>query len=121
MKRTRSIQTRFMLAREETENIVRCNAGIKGADAYRLLKLWHEEKIANCLNEHVIFTSNCLKEHAIVYSIPSREHFYKWYKLAIKNADLNYELKRMIKHGKRNTEIRLDNNRIVITIDLGDE
>ncbi len=101
------VKTRFMLAREETENIVRCNAGIKGADAYRLLKLWHEEKIANCL-----------KEHAIVYSIPSREHFYSWYKSAMKNADLNYELKRMLKHGKRNTQIRLDNNTIVITIDL---
>ena len=101
------VKTRFMLAREETETIVRCNAGIKGADAYRLLKLWHEEKIANCL-----------KEHTNVYSIPSREHFYKWYKLAIKNADLNYELKRMLKHGKRNTEIWLDSNKIVITIDL---
>tara|TARA_R100001082_G_scaffold101596_1_gene71216 strand:- start:992 stop:1324 length:333 start_codon:yes stop_codon:yes gene_type:complete len=110
MKRTRRIQTRFILAKEQTETIVRCNAGIKGADAYRLLKLWHEEKIANCV-----------KADTDMYSIPARQHFYSWYKSAMKTADLNYELKRMLKHGKRNTQIRLDNNKIVITIDLGDE
>jgi len=107
MNKTRRIQTRFILAKEQTETIVRCNAGIKGADAYRLLKLWHEKKIANCV-----------KADTDMYSIPRREHFYSWYESAMKNADLNYELKRMLKHGKRNTQIRLDNNKIVITIDL---
>ena len=101
------VLTRFKLAREETETIVRCNPGIKGADAYRLLKLWHKKKIANCI-----------KADRDMYSIPSREHFYKWYKLSIKNADLNYELKQMLKRGKRNAQIWLENNKIVITIDL---
>jgi|TARA_Y100000310_G_scaffold34689_1_gene32850 hypothetical protein len=107
MKRTRRIQARFVKAKKQTETIVRCNAGIKGADAYRLLKLWHEEKIANCVNADTN-----------MYSIPRREYFYKWYESAMKNADLNYELKRILKHGKRNAEIELINNKLVITIDL---
>lgn len=105
MKRTRRIQERLVKAKEQTETIVRCNTGIKGAAAYRLLESWHDDKVSNC-------------DDADMYSIPKREYFYKWYESAMKNADLNYELKQMLKHGKRNAEIELKDNKLIITIDL---
>ena len=109
MKRTRKTEERLLKAREFTRTIARVAPNIRPAEGYRRLKYWRKDKIAL----GIVDSKNDL------HQIPAIQHFRRWFEVDLKNSDLNYGLKQMLKHGKRNAEIELINNKLVITIDLG--
>ena len=51
------------------------------------------------------------------FDVPTERTIYRWIKEIKKHADLNYELKQMLKHPKTST-IELIGNKLVISIDL---
>jgi|TARA_R100000501_G_C2544341_1_gene61724 Fe2+ or Zn2+ uptake regulation protein len=110
MRRTRNTEKRLLIAREFTKTLARNEPDVKPADAYRRLESWRQDKVAR----GVVNSDNDL------YQIPEIQHFRRWFKADLKNSDLNYELKQMLKH-KRNAKIELKDNKICIYIDLGDE
>ena len=111
MRRTRKTEERLLKAREFTKTLARNEPDIRPADGYRCLESWREDKIVR----GVVDSENDL------HQIPEIHHFRRWFKVDLKNSDLNYGLKQMLKH-KRNAEIELKDNKICIYIDLkGDE
>ena len=107
MRRTRKTEERLLKAREFTRTIAEVSPDIRPADGYRCLESWRLDKIAR----DVVDFENDL------YQIPEIQHFRRWFKVDLKNSDLNYGLKQMLKH-KRNAEIELKDNKLCIYIDL---